>query len=123
MLIGLTSMDQADALRSTCQTVLAWLRPATLLEMGAVLEALALHYPQFRRTDGENRIATAQWAEDLEGWPVDLIEEGARLWRNSSAERFPTPGQFKKALAPVLASRQTLGKRAASYLAEVGEIR
>jgi hypothetical protein len=88
--------------------------------MGSVLEGLALHYPQFRRTDGENRIATRQWAEDLEGWPLDLIEEGARLWRNSDAERFPTPGQFKRAVADVLTMRRALGKRAASYLAEVG---
>ena len=106
-------------LSATCRAVLASLEPASTLEMGTVLEALALHFPQFRRTEGENRIAIRQWAEDLEGWPVDLIVEAGRLWRNSAAERFPTPGQFKAQMAGVLTFRQVLGRRAASYLAEV----
>lgn len=115
--------EETPMLVSTCHAVLASVKPASTLEIGAVLEGLALHFPQFRRTDGENRIAIRHWAEDLEGWPLDLVVEAARLWRNSAAERFPTPGQFKKQMETVLAFRRTLGRRAAAYLAEVREER
>lgn len=87
-----------------------------------MVEALALHYPHLRRTDAENGIVARQWILDLDGWPLDLLHEAARLWRNSKADRFPTAGQFKAGVADILRYRNALGRSATAYLAGVKEI-
>ncbi len=85
-------------------------------EVALTVEGLALHFPVLRRTDGESRVVLLHWLDDLHDWPADLIAECARLWRNSGADRFPTPGQFKKPMEAVLAHRKALARRAAEFL-------
>lgn len=111
----LTTENQSD-LRDFLGGVRKSLTPATTMEVAIVLEGLALHYPVLRRTDGENDVVIRQWADDLAEYPLDLLEEAARLWRNSPAERFPTPGQFKALVQPILSHRQTLERFAAKVL-------
>lgn len=122
MLVARAAPEDRDLLTLTCKAVLRSLSPATGLEAVAVVEALALHYPVLRRTDAENRVVARQWIDDLAGWPLDLLQEGARLWRNSPAERFPTAGQFKATVATILRYRQALGRWATAYLAGTKEM-
>ena len=119
-LVQLATLERADELTIVCRAALRSMTPATTLELAIVLEALALHYPVMRRTEAEAVIVNGQWADDLEGWPLDLIQEAARLWRNSAAQWFPTPGQFKAQCAAILTARTALASRAAAYLAEIG---
>lgn len=102
---------------ATCPTIFASLTPATVIEIASEIEGLALHFPVLRRTDEENRVVVRQWAEDLAEFPRDLIEEAARLWRNGTNDRFPTPGQFKAPLEPILKFRRLLAKRADEFMA------
>lgn len=83
-----------------------------------MLEGLALHYPVLRRDDGENDVVARQWRDDLAEYPLDLLQEAARLWRNSAAERFPTPGQFKAPIEPILKHRQSIARIAAKMVDE-----
>lgn len=108
--------SEVETIKRTCRTILDSLTPATAAEVATIMEALALHFPVLRRTDGENRVVQRQWFEDLEGWPADLVAEGARLWRNSGKERFPTAGQFKADIQPMWDHRQRLGRRASEFL-------
>lgn len=84
-----------------------------------MIEALALHFPVLKRTEGENRIVTRQLADDLSDYPADLLIEAARLWRIGDHDRFPTPGQFLKPIAPILAHRKALARRATITLAQL----
>lgn len=111
-----TSGLEACQIKATCQVILDSLTPAGLLEVATIIETLALHFPVLRRSEGENRIVARHWADDLADYPADLIEEGARLWRNGAKDRFPTAGQFKALIDPILAHRRLLAKRAAEYL-------
>ena len=99
-----------------CQDILDSLIPAKAAEVALAMESLSLHFPVLRRTEGESRVVQLQWLDDLHGWPLDLIEEACRLWRNSGKDRFPTPGQFKAPLEDVLKHRAQLAKRAADFL-------
>lgn len=99
-----------------CHEAVAACRPATLADIVTTLERLALHYPQLRRTDAEARLVIRDWAQDLTDYPADLIAEAARLWRNSTAERYPTPGQLKALVAGMWDHRQRLGRRAQEWL-------
>lgn len=90
--------------------------PATTMEIATELEALALHYPVLRRTPEEQRIVVRQWAEDLADYPLDLIAEACRQWRNSDAERFPTPGQLKKLVEGILTIRRLYAKRGQEFI-------
>ncbi len=80
------------------------------------IEALALHYPAFNRTSQESRVANAHWLEDLGDWPVDLIREACRKWRNSAERYFPTPGQLKALASNELMARRVLADRASEFL-------
>lgn len=102
-----------EASRAVC----ASLTPATVEQIAMSIEALALHFPTLRRTEAEHRIVAHHWADDLAGWPADLIEEACRQWRNSSKDRFPTAGQLKALVQPIFDHRQSLGRRAREYIA------
>lgn len=80
------------------------------------IEALALHFPVLRRTDEEHRVVNRDWVDDLQGWPVDLIREGRRQWRNSAKDRFPTPGQLKALVEPIMAYRKGLLRRVEDFM-------
>lgn len=80
------------------------------------IEALALHFPVLRYNEAEHRIVNRDWIDDLQGWPVDLIREARRQWRNSAKDRFPTPGQLKALAEPILAYRKALLRRAEDFL-------
>ena len=108
--------EDRELLSAICRAVLRSMSPAEPMQVAVEYEALALHYPMMRRSVKENAVVQAAWLDALEGWPLDLIQEAARLWLNSAAERFPTPGQFKAPLADVLLYRQTLAKRASAFL-------
>lgn len=108
--------DQRAQLHATCRAIVAACQPATLADIATTLERLSLHYPQLRRTDAEARLHVRDWAEDFADYPADLIAEAARLWRNSTAERYPTPGQLKALVAGVWKHRRRLGERAEGWL-------
>jgi hypothetical protein len=57
------------------------------------------------------------WLRAFEDMPADLFEEGCRLWLMSTAERFPTPGQLRATIEPILRYRRSLAHRAESFLA------
>lgn len=114
--------DDVRALVAASREVVASISSATVSEVAAVLEGLALHFPAMRRDAWESRIVNLQWAEDLAGYPVDLLTEGARLWRNSDERFFPTPGQFKAAIEPIFNHRRTLARRAEAILAAQNEM-
>jgi len=78
-----------------------------------------MHYPQLKRTPDEQRLWVQDWIEDLHGFPADLVSEAAQLWRNSDAERFPTPGQLMAPVRPIMAHREALGRRARLLMAEI----
>lgn len=103
-------------MREACRVIRASLSPATAADVAVTVEGLALHFPVLRRTEGESRVVLIHWLEDLRDWPADLIAECARLWRNSGAERFPTPGQFKQPMEAALHHRKALARRAAEFL-------
>lgn len=113
-------MSEADraAMTEASEAICASLTPSRAEWIAVEIEGLALHYPAFSRTDRENIIANGHWLADLENWPIDLIREACRLWRNSSERYFPTPGQLKALMEPVLKHREALARRAHLFLAE-----
>ena len=96
--------------------VCASLTSAKPEEIAVEIEGLALHYPAFNRTPQESRVANAHWLDDLEDWPLDLIRDACRKWRNSPERYFPTPGQLKALSSPELVARRVLADRAAEFL-------
>lgn len=111
----LNAADRQEA-RTASEHILASLIPAKAGEVALAMESLSLHFPVLRRTEGESRIVQLQWLDDLHGWPLDLIDECCRLWRNGGKDRFPTPGQFKTPMEKVFEHRAALAKRAADFL-------
>lgn len=114
-------LSQEDAL-SICETsrlVIEATKPATMAEIGQHIEALALFYPVLRKTPEEQRLFVAAWASDLAGYPADLIGEACRQWRNSKAERFPTPGQLKALVERAYSHRTALARRAVSIIEQI----
>lgn len=100
----------------TAEAICASLTPARPEQVAVEIESLALHYPAFRRNDRESAIANGHWIDDLDGWPIDLIAEACRRWRNSAERFFPTSGQLKAMCKDVYDHRQALGRRATEFL-------
>lgn len=113
--MNLKAEDRA-MVKETAKQICASLTPAKPEQIALEVEALALHYPAFNRTPQESRIANGHWLDDLEAWPVDLIQEACKRWRNSPERYFPTPGQLKALALDELVARRSLADRAASYL-------
>jgi hypothetical protein len=111
-------MDEVEVLtvRQAAVAVCASLTPAKPQEVAVLFERLSLHYPELKRTDREAKLAIEDWLEDLAEYPVDLIREACRLWRNSTQRFFPTPGQLIDPVRPILTHRKALEKRARDYL-------
>lgn len=86
--------------------------------MGVAYERLANHFPHLRRTAREHELAIEDWLDDLAEMPADLVREACRLWRMSEAEFFPTPGQLRAQVQPILVHRQALARRATAFLEE-----
>ncbi len=112
------SPEDREAINETAVAICASLTPSRAEWIAVEIEGLALHYPAFSRTDRENILANGHWLVDLEGWPIDLIREACRLWRNSSERYFPTPGQLKALMEPALKHREALARRARLFIAE-----
>jgi hypothetical protein len=110
------SEAETSQILQAAEVIFASLTPATAMQIGEALERLALHYPVLRRTDQENDLAARDWADDMADCPVDLIAEACRLWRNTGAERFPTPGQLKALIGDILRTRKAYGERAEQFV-------
>ena len=102
--------------KAAAQAIPGWLTAARDEEIAVAYERLANHYPHLRRSRHEAERAIEDWLDDLADIPADLIREACRLWRNSEAERFPTPGQLKALVVPMLDHRKALARRAALFL-------
>jgi hypothetical protein len=114
-MMNLKPEDRAMVAR-TAREICASLTVAKPELIALEIEALALHYPAFNRTSQESRVANAHWLEDLGDWPVDLIREACRKWRNSAERYFPTPGQLKALASNELMARRVLADRASEFL-------
>lgn len=91
---GVFTRDHIPALKAMVEEVEPTCRPASLLEIAAVVDRLFAHYP---RQDMPAHVAANRlddWYTDLEGLPLDVLEATARDWRRSDAKWAPTPGQF-----------------------------
>ena len=82
-----------------------------------MIERLALHFPAMNRTDREHDLVNADLLEDLGDVPPDLLAEACRLWRTSGERWFPTSGQLRAKVEPILAHRKALARRAAAVIA------
>lgn len=69
-------------------------RPASVLEIAAVVERLFAHYFRPDMPDGAAANRLDDWYDDLDGLPLDVLQATARDWRRSDAKYAPTPGQF-----------------------------
>jgi hypothetical protein len=72
------------------------------------------------RTREEARIVNRHWIEDLSDWPIDILREVCREWRNSPERFFPTPGQLKALGEKTLNARRQIVDRAREYLMLTG---
>jgi len=77
------------------------------------LNALSAHYMRIVRSPEEQERILSDYADDLKAFDLDAIKNGCRSWRQSSAQRFPTPGQ----LIPMIRAnmRQQTGPRPAAW--------
>ena len=116
MEMKLSRADMALAIAAAKEIVRS-LIPARPEEIALEIEALALHYPTLNRTYEESLIVNGHWLEDLRGWPLDMIEDACRKWRNSAERYFPTPGQLKAVTDATVSGRRALADRAREFLA------
>lgn len=110
-----TASERCDLIE-VCRWIRRSMEPATVQEIALEIEALALHFPVLRYTEAEHRIVNLDWIEDLKGWPVDLIREARRQWRNSAKEKFPTPGQLKATVQAIFDFRKQIANRAEDFI-------
>jgi hypothetical protein len=91
---GEFTTEQVPALRQLEAELEPACRPASVLEIAAVVERLFAHYfrPDMPDSAAANRLD--DWYDDLDGLPVDVLQATARDWRRSDAKYAPTPGQF-----------------------------
>lgn len=108
--------SDAILLTETALAICASLTPAKPEQIAVEIEALALHYPAMSRTREESKIVNRNWIEDLDGWPIDILRETCRQWRNSNERFFPTPGQLKAMGEKILSARKVLADRSREYL-------
>jgi len=116
MEMKLSPEDMALAIAAAKEIVRS-LIPARPEQIALEIEALALHYPTINRTYEESLIINGHWLEDLSGWPLDMIQDACRNWRNSPERYFPTPGQLKALSQASLDGRRSLAERARELLA------
>lgn len=74
-------------------------------DMLDLLSALTLHYPQARYTDAQMAALAQDWAEDLEAYPLDVLQEAARDLRRRE-QYFPTLARIIDYAATVQAKRR-----------------
>lgn len=88
------------------------LHPATPEQIAAMIESLAVMYPQQARSDADNRVWVRAWLTDLADYPPDVIEAGCVGWRRSDERFMPTPGQLCKKMDSIVSLRRALLRRA-----------
>ena len=108
--------EDLEAMKETALAICASLTPPRDEVIALEIESLSLHYPAMSRTRAESQLVIRHWLADLADIPADLIVEACRLWRNSAERFFPTPGQLKALVEPMLKHRQALAKRANDFL-------
>lgn len=88
------------------------LEPAEPRAIAAMIEALAIMYPQQGRTDADDKIRARAWLEDLADYPADAIKAACTEWRRSDTSWMPTPGQLIAKIEPIVSHRRRLLQRA-----------
>lgn len=68
-------------------------QPASRSAALATLERLFQHYPQ-AATEAGHKAFWEDWAEDVEGIPLDVLTAACRDWRRSTEKWRPTAGQL-----------------------------
>jgi len=113
-----TSLKTDDLVEAAhvAELILASLIVAKVAEVSDAYEGLALHFPHRKRKPNEDDMVIANWLTDLADMPADLLTEACRLYRIGGSDRFPTCGQLRATVQPMLTHRQVLAKRARALL-------
>ena len=109
--------ENREAVSTALKAMEASLKPATIDQIAASIEALSVFHHEPKRDAAAHRVWVRGWVEDLKKFPADIIEEACRQWRRNSNPFMPKPGQLLAIAEPLLEQRQFWHQRAKDFLA------
>lgn len=108
--------EQAETLRMARPAFERSLTPAEPKAAAVLIEGLRLHYPAQKLNESEAELVAADWLEDFDHVPLDVLEHACRRWRRSPARFAPSPGQLLAFAEPLIEARQVGLRRIDTFL-------
>lgn len=108
--------ENREAVSTALKAMEASLKPATIDQVAASIEALSVFHHEPKRDAAAHRVWVRGWVEDFKKFPADIIEEACRQWRRNSNPFMPKPGQLLAIAEPLLEQRRFWRDRATEFL-------